>query len=151
MPSIDQAIANEVVAHINGASGLALPPNAKRSSRASIDLETLVGVRTIVVPAKGQMEAADRGSSLVRFTMVVLVERKLSATPATAEAEADELGVLRDQLEDLLYRFAPASVGAPPDEAVTRLWDEKATQDGQSLARQLIQLTYPPIAKEGGA
>jgi hypothetical protein len=150
MPSIEQTIADEIVAHING-STLVLPANAKRSSRSSIDLEAFTGVRTIVVPARGQIEAADRGSVLVRLTFVVMVERKLSATPATAEAEADQLGVLRDQIEDLLYGFAPASVGAPPDEAVTKLWDEKATQDGLSIARQLIQLSYPPIAKEGGA
>lgn len=150
MPSIDQSIANEIVAHINGAT-LVLPPNAKRSSRASSDLETFTGVRTIVVPAKGQMEAADRGAALVRITVVVIIERKLSATPANAEIEADDLGVLRDQIEDLLYAFAPPSVAAPPDEAVTKLWDEKASQDGFAIARQLIQLTYPPIAKEGGA
>lgn len=150
--SRDDSIANEIVTAINAAAdSLAIEFVAKRSRGESVGLEKLSGARVLVIPTLDRNSRIDRSACGHTYSFVVIVERKLSADPAHADTEADEVSLLREQIADLLDATPIPSVGATPDEIVTKLWDEKRNQEGLAIFRQALQVTYPPLAKEGGA
>lgn len=151
MPSLAVQVADQLVASLTAATGFVVAFTAKRTWRPNDDLEKLSGTRISIIPTNGRREPASRGSRHVTLSFTIFLDRKLSADPATASTEADQLSELADQVAAHLESPAASALAGTPDSIEAITFDRTNDIVERSCFRQALRLIYPPLESEGGA